>query len=130
MALKNLWGTIPAADKERTPYVVIAEQAALLGRLTNNVLEGRAERSVVGDTVLINLDIVAPFLGGYSYQILTLRHSLLRTYPVTMADILNTSPKKVLTEKGVEGRLRLLLSSPAVKRVIASLLAQSREKAP
>lgn len=127
MASKNLWGQLPAADNIRLPVVVLREQASVLTRLTQGVLEGSVLTSRDGDEFELELRIVAPALDNYQYTVLRVFHGV-HLYPVRVAppDTLRRDWIRCDSEESFEEILAHQLSSNRVKKVIASLLAQSR----
>lgn len=44
MPVKNLWGELPQAGEIRTPYMILREQAELLGEMTGDILQGRVRK--------------------------------------------------------------------------------------
>jgi hypothetical protein len=127
VATKNLWGDLPTGEDIRPPVLVLREQAGILGRATKGVLEGLVTTSREDDDFELELRIVAPALDRYQYTVLRVYHGV-ELYPVRVAppEIPRHEWKRCDTEEAFEAALAKQLSSPRVKHVIASLIAQSK----
>jgi hypothetical protein len=129
-ALQNLWPTDLAPTVERTPLTILKEQAAQLGTMTKNLLEGRVETATTGSGRAVRFshafNIAAPSL-GYTYQLLILQHSL-ELYPISVAFYGSTSapPKgqRLASEAEFLDYLRKVFASDETRRIIGALLAQ------
>lgn len=116
----DFWGEIAPAQV-RTPVSILREQAALLGRKTNNTLEAKVSTTVSEASLFVhNFDLVVPALDGYTYRLFRLYHGA-DIYPVRTDD---TPQKRLENEYEFSEWLRERLSSPETKRIIANLLAQ------
>lgn len=126
--MKNLWGEIPVSETLRTPLAVLKEQGELMTTMTDGLLEGRANVERSSDNSLIaNLDIVAPALGGYSYRVVRVIYPV-GIYPLIVQDMTTSGARYSCSdENGFLGTLESILSSQPVRTVIRGLLAQSRE---
>ncbi len=122
---ENLWGDLPGAEDVKTPLAFLREQAEQLSSLSTGVLEGTVKSSTdfLG-RFLHELSIVVPALGGYRYSVVTVRHDL-ELYPLTV--IREGDEIRAEDADDYVDILRTVLSSDAVRRVIAALLAQSNE---
>lgn len=82
---ENLWGDFSQVPIERTPVVVLREQAELLSAATGEILNGSVLRasSEGGSSFGSSLYIVAPALGNYRYYILRILYGP-EPYPVSM----------------------------------------------
>ncbi len=121
---KDLWGEIPSYETIRTPYTILKEQASLLTQKTNGLLIGEVSRDQARNTqqFATTLWIKAPSLNNYIYSIVSVKHSI-QLYPVYI--IAETNPQiNCSSEEEFEQALGKILSSPEVKRVISSLLAE------
>src|ERR1700681_3385891 len=76
MTPKNLWGQLPPTEEIRTPTQIIKEQASALADLTRGTLQGSVSVRATSDQFVINLDIVAPAIDNYTYNVLEALHSL------------------------------------------------------
>jgi len=126
MSEKNLWGSIPKIDV-KPPVVILREQAAMLGQMTDNVLEGRVRQVMAapGQDLSYILDIIAPALDRYYYSVLQVDHKVAPFYPLQVT--LQISDKTFVGRDEAEfvDILSRFLSSEQVQQVIASLLVQS-----
>jgi len=127
---ENFWGEIPKVDKARTPLSILKEQAAMLGQLSNRLLEGDVTlESNSPSKIDAFLSIVAPSLGGYSIDIIEITYDI-EIYPLRLIKLLEGSLEEgyeyiiVRNEEEFIGSLKAILSSDKVKRIISSLLIQ------
>ena len=133
---RNLWGELLPPDTSPPPSHILAEQAALLGQLTNNVLEGRVKVAEKWDEfgrktrkcVEAQLRIVVPVLSNYSVSILTVRYNPLEYYPVEIIDDApqahNEPPQNpfmAATEEEFQDRLGAILGGERVQSIISKL---------
>ncbi len=130
MTVKDLWGELPTQDLVRDPYTILREQAALLGKKTENLLEGRVRRRRrQSGGFMLYLDIVVPTLDNYSYTVLTVTHGL-ELYPVKMKDQGYTTEaelKEYKDENQFVEALGEILISNQVRKVITNLLSYVKE---
>ncbi len=127
MATKNLWGPLPESVEVRTPTQILKEQAAALENMTRGGLQGRVRVGTEPDgNFVLDLDIVAPALGNYSYNVFRASHGI-SIYPVTITPS-GKSYRWVECpdEESFEKALGERLASEDVRRAIATLIAQSR----
>jgi hypothetical protein len=122
-ATKNLWGSIPAVAKTKTPLTVLREQGRILEKETGGRLVGivTTRTSSQGDMVH-NFYIQAPLLGDYSHLLLSVLHGA-KMFPLTVQ--FEGRKPSVKTMGAFENLLGLILKKPSTKEVINSLLAQS-----
>ncbi len=129
MNAHNLWGTLPGTDEIKPPAAILREQATRLSDLTNHVLEGRVRTIREGEHIVNFLDIVAPALQGYTFTVLEIKHGI-EFYPLWYKSITaNGSPasyQECQTEEAFLANLKAILSSHEIRKVITSLLAQSK----
>ncbi|MCH7859968.1 MAG: hypothetical protein IID14_09790 [Candidatus Marinimicrobia bacterium] len=129
MAGENLWGELPAVETERTPLVILREQCAILGELTENVLEGRVRKIWKGNRFHLIMEIVAPALDNYVYTVLRVDHGI-QMYPLEIVrlnleldEIGRGNPAQhCKNEAEYINVLRENLSSDTVRRVIMGLI--------
>ena len=138
---KSLWGNLPLDDMIRTPVIILREQATILTKLTNGLLEGvvtvrTASEQLFGSKPLKEfsgtLGIVAAALDGYMLLVLKVEYDL-AIYPVTTIDLLGGGAweqKICHNEEELMTALGEILSSERVSKSISLLLAQSRSTAP
>jgi hypothetical protein len=125
-AAVDFWPDI-SASKPRTPLSLMKQQAALLGKHTNNLLEAEVETTSSGDKLFHRFIIVAPSL-DYRYQLFGVTHGV-TLYPV---QVLSAPPSGTIVPiGGIEDEgmfvnwLKAVLSSEETKRILGSLLAQA-----
>lgn len=125
MAERNMWGDFKDLEKIKTPTVYLREQADVLSKNTNSVLMGGVTTEVSpSGRFRVDLDIVAPALNNYRYTVVTIRHSL-KIYPLQLTDTTNNLAFECKDEEQLLSKLESILSSPSIKRVISTLIAQS-----
>lgn len=129
MTVENLWGEFPAVETERTPLVILREQCTILGKLTDNVLEGRIRKIWKGNRFHLVMEIVAPALDNYVYTVLRVDHGI-QMYPLEIVrlnleldEIGRGNPvQHCKNEAEYVKILRENLSSDTVRRVIMGLI--------
>ena len=128
MATESLWGNLEDLDTARTPAMILQEQAGLLGKLTNEVLEGRVGRELISDSnrMIVSLYVVAPALQRYNIKIIGLDYSYATVYPVIVSNSIEGGRKQAHNESELVSILKDMLSSQRVKNVITTLIAESR----
>lgn len=122
---ENLWGELPVDAEARTPAQILQEQASHLERMTRGVLEGRIRTRRYSGVLQTEFVLVAPALDGYTYTLLVATHDV-QPYPVSVHDFVNDVVARCEDEERFTETLRGILSSEAVRKVVASLLSQSR----
>jgi hypothetical protein len=123
--IPDLWPQIEQSQVV-PPVAVLREQAALLGKKTNHLLEGRVVTRTTGSGGFVHsFYIVAPTLDDYTYKLFEIEHGA-NQYPV---DAPRPEPPVYLkvalaSEQELLDYIREILSSDRTKRVVGSLLAQ------
>ena len=129
MSTKNLWGNLTAEESVRTPTNVLKEQAAALTEMTNGILRGRVWVSSKGEAFNIGLSIVAPAITNYVFEVVDVEHDI-DIYPLTViAAGERDEPKEFIKcqdEEEFMAALGRILGSERIRRVISSLIAQSK----
>lgn len=128
MATQDLWGELSLEENIRTPLTVLREQAALLGEKTQHVLQGDVRISHYGvPDFEAEFLITAPALDNYSYRLFSIRYPL-TMYPLKIIETITgmLPPIEYPTEESFISALRLILSHAKVKKIISSLIAQSK----
>jgi hypothetical protein len=129
-ALENLWPDDFIMTEIRPPVVVLKEQAAFLGQMTKNIVVGevRTESSLNGG-FSHNLYLVAPAL-NYRYFLLKVTHGI-ELYPAMVVFIPEGGiDREVDSEEGLKSALRKVFAADKTKRVLNSLLSQSKSADP
>lgn len=125
MAERNMWGDFKDVEKIKTPAVYLREQADILSKNTNSVLMGEVTSEVSpSGRFRVELDIMVPTLNNYRYTVVTIRHGL-KIYPINITDNTNSLVFECKDEEQFLSKLEPILSSPGIKRVISTLIAQS-----
>lgn len=118
-AQTDFWGDI-APELVRTPVAIMKEQAALLGKKTQHVVEARVSTTVDDSRFVHRFRLVVPALEEYTYELFRVSHGV-DIYPVSEAHELN--PLK--DAEAFTNWLRHTLSSDKTKKIIGNLLAQA-----
>jgi hypothetical protein len=122
---KNLWGDLSQVETVRTPFVILQEQARILTRETKGALVGVVERLQRGQLSAMSLDILVPTLNNYRYSVVEMTYDSVQLYPLTI--LTGTQRDRICySEEEFELALSEILSSPQVKKVIATLLSDVR----
>jgi hypothetical protein len=118
MSTTDFWGVLPV-EPLRTPLTIMREQAALLGRRTNGVLEAEVQTSVDEQEFIHSFDLVVPSLQFYRYTLFRVRHGAM-IYPVRagVGDLQN--------ETAFTNWLKTILTSGKTQKIIANLLSQAK----
>lgn len=128
----DLWPDDIGYTKLKAPVTILMEQASLLGKKTQNLVEAKIGRDEAFEEFCYNFYLVAPALGNYRYKLFTIFHDI-QLYPVKInidSDILEeVSP-------GTEGQLsaeseddfldilRKIFGAEKTRSLIYALLAQ------
>jgi hypothetical protein len=136
----SLWPDDLASISVRTPVTILKEQAAALGKMTKNLIEGRVTVTPFGQIIVVYLDLVVPTLKNYTYRLLRVKHGSL-LYPVQVAAhsmpelreatdavtvaVSMMNAREARNEDEFLAVLREILTSEETKKVLAALLAQA-----
>jgi hypothetical protein len=127
----DLWPTIAEDSAIRPPFVVLKEQAALLGTKTKNIVEGRIRK-------IDPMELPDDDQFGFEFYIyapaMEYRFDLFRvTYGISMYPVrvwYAWSDKKASQacpdESSYIEMLRLIFTAPSTLKIVQALLAQSR----
>ena len=128
MTVKNLWGDFRDIETTRTPALILQEQAGLLAKLTNEVLEGEVSRRkhLQEENFYVTLEIIAPALARYRLQVLYLTYHYINVYPVIVRDSINDFEYETYNEDELMGALGRILSSNKVQNAIAAMISESQ----
>ena|SRR5579859_192160 len=123
----DFWPDIATSRPRVTPLSLLKQQAALLGKHTNNLLEGGVSSNVYNGRLLHRFFISVPTL-DYRYELFTISHDVVGLYPVKVdSSKFYYHGKSLVTldsEDAFVDWLKNVLSSDETKRVLGSLLAQ------
>jgi hypothetical protein len=123
--IPDLWPEIEQSQVV-PPVVILREQAALLGKKTNHLLEGRVVTSAATDKFYHSFRIVAPALDDYAYGLFSVWHDV-TLYPVLTNEADqrgNVRTVSLASEQELLDYIRRTLNSDHTKKVVGSLLAQ------
>lgn len=129
--MSDLWGDLPNTDDAKNPKQLLQEQAEKLAEKTGGVLRGSVGTSVEGNTIAMELDVVAPYINNYSVTVVRVTHNEL-IFPLYVHRQLYEDhdygePDECRTFAEFENSLKRILQSSKVRAVIESLLIQSKE---
>lgn len=143
---KNLWVKVEDAPEERTPEVILREQAEFLTKRHDPFLEARVNAfnafkrarridvSPYGNLFGCNLEIVAPRINYYTYEVLKVAFDPVLIYPVAVfSNILGDGENRLCAcdvEDEFMSVIGKILSSDKIAKVIEALLAQSKISRP
>lgn len=127
---EDLWPSandLVAEPADRAPLLLLREQAALLGEKTQNIVEANVSASpdADGSSLDIRLTVVAPALGGYEYVLLQAKQPV-DLYPISMD--FEDKHWTASDEKGLKQHLTSLFNSARTRKIISSLIAQSKNQ--
>lgn len=125
MSGSNLWGDLSTLKMIRTPKTILIEQADILNQATGGVIRAQIGTSQSGDTLNYSLMVVAPALNNYSYTITYITHDI-NIYPCKLYDPATSQWAVCQNEADLNQKLGALLGGEKTRRVIESLLSQSR----
>lgn len=125
----DFWPDISAARPRVTPLSLLKQQAALLGKKTNNLLEGDVSSSIYNERLVHRFLIGVPSL-DYRYELFVVSHDPVVLYPVKVVSgphktSYGKNPPTLDSEDAFLDWLKNVLSSDETKRVLGSLLAQT-----
>lgn len=128
MAEKNLWGDLSDIKGVITPADYLVEQANVLTAQTKGILLGTVETTrAYGASFRSTLSVVVPGLNDYQYDLLTMVYGI-SLYPVNIKDIVGQKDYKCESPELISDTLQMILSSPAVHKVLGALMAQTRAR--
>jgi hypothetical protein len=130
--IPDLWPDIEQSQVV-PPVAILREQAALLGKKTNHLLEGRVVSTNTGYGGFVHsFYIVAPTLDDYAYKLFEISHGV-DPYPVLVPALLHRGAlgqvvpvggPQLASEQELLDYIRRILNSDETMRVVGSLLAQ------
>lgn len=128
MSDNSLWGDLSDLALERTPFLVLQEQASFLQKATNEILVGKTRRAMTGvdRTVNASLQVVAPALQHYYVEILEMYYDASLLYPVRVKDAFSGQTRQVFSEDELKELLRDILTSDRVRTILANLITESQ----
>lgn len=119
---ENYWPTDFGVDTEITPLTVLKEQAANLGQMTKNLVEGVVQtRPEVNAEFRHSLYLSVPTLANYRYFLLSVTEEP-KGYPVRIFDGTSDTSYEVQDLDEFRERLKEILSSDRVRKLVRNLL--------
>lgn len=124
---KNLWGNLPSLANLNTPFTLLKQQAAMLGKMTDGLLVGDVLRDQRGQDFIARLRINVPALNSYIYNVVEVNYPA-ELYPLKVTDLTGDMGKAIpcASEEEFEQVLSDILSSESVRRVVTTLLVDLR----
>ena len=140
---RSLWPETIDLIEQVPPVSILKEQGAILGRSTKNLVEGRVRGGsspFAGSDFSYSFELVAPALDNYRYELLRISHGVefypLRLQSDPLLGFLEIrqlfDPNAASAEQTIENEeqflkaLKIIFSSEKARKVIGSLIAQSR----
>ncbi|MBS1917002.1 MAG: hypothetical protein JST87_12055 [Bacteroidetes bacterium] len=125
----NLWPSFENIPDIKTPKSVLLEQAMYLENASKNLLKvqiATGSRAASGkETIVYRFNIIAPFLGNYSFSLLTLEHDIF-LYPLLITCQLLNRSYNIQTEKDFFEILKTIFNDQKTIDTINNLLSQSK----
>ncbi|QQS37335.1 MAG: hypothetical protein IPM56_05100 [Ignavibacteriales bacterium] len=127
MSNDDLWGDLPEVEKIRTPLDILYDQADVISKKTNNLIEGRVAvrdgKSYLVDASLVLLSNIL----GYSATIVRITHNV-EMYPVTVLDRLSNVNYAAENENDFKEILKEIFNSDSVRKILIALLTQIKSR--
>lgn len=123
--MESLWPKLQRHDNAEAPVAILRQQAAALGKQTRNILEGYVRRTESPKPTILSFsfEVVAPGLGDYRVELLTVYHEVVPFYPVHVT--WNGARTPCTSEDEFKEKLRAIFNDSATQAVLQSLLDQS-----
>ena len=127
--MANFFDDVIEETSVKPPIAVLKELAQELAQKTQGLLVGKVEQSNLSNEFSLEFYITAPSLNNYSYEVFSVNHDL-DFYPLELTITATRLPdrsyavEKVENQEKFEEKLKIIFSSPEVKKVINGLLAQ------
>ncbi len=131
--MDDLWPEYLTVTEMKAPIAILREQASLLGKKTQNIVQAQTDRvDADSDVFYYVFHIVAPGLGNYRYRLFAIRHNI-DFYPVVfdigqdMKDEIYPDREKISagSEKEFLDILKKIFQSERTKQIIQALISQS-----
>jgi hypothetical protein len=121
----DLWPDFEDVPKIISPRAILAEQGNFLSEKTKNLLNASITSGMSGDGRILNrFKIVAPLLKNYSFSLFVIYHNALY-YPCELSH--NGTSYVIHNEEILKEKIKEIFNSEETKKVIVSLLGQSKE---
>jgi len=130
MTVKNLWKLPEDTPTERTPTVILSEQAPFLAKMTNELIRADVSRRITDNIVSVNLQIEAPALGSYRVYVLNVKHDFISPFPSRIRSSISGISENVESEDELLDVVKRILESEEMQEMLSSLLRESRMQSP
>ena len=130
MTVNNLWKLPENITSERTPTVILFEQAPFLAKMTNELIRAHVSRRILSNTVSVTLRIEAPALENYTVHVLNVQHDFLSPFPSRVRSSINGIRENVESEDELLDVVRNVLESEEMQNMLSSLLRESQLQSP
>lgn len=122
----NLWPKFSLDEVITSPKTILNEQAEFLAKGTKNLLTASIKIETFSDSSIVYFfEIVAPNLNNYKYTLFSLFQKDIFFYPCVL--IRNAERYTINDENHLIVSLKEVFSSELTKKIINSLIAQSKE---
>jgi hypothetical protein len=113
---------ISAWRRRSPPVTVLRQQAGRLGQRTKNFVEARVSTQVKSQGFQHSLHLLVPTLSNYRFELLSVHH-MPSIYPIKIFDMTNDQQSEANTLEEFKSKLKGILSSDRVKRIINNLMS-------
>jgi hypothetical protein len=116
----DLWPSDLVAEIPRTPMNILREQAAALGKRTNNIVQAKVKGYTDdANDFILEFNLFVPTLSNYKYTLFTIWHDE-ALYPV------HFQQQTFEGEEDLRKWLRETFRSARVVKIVRALVAQAR----
>jgi hypothetical protein len=123
--IPDLWPSDIGDVRVIAPATILRDQAARLGDKTGNLVIATVESSTEKPNFIHSFVISAPLLDGYTCRLLRVKHNL-HFYPLEIFTDVGTPNFRAGTQDDLLRALGEVFGSAPVKKLIGSLIVQSR----
>lgn len=130
MTVKNLWKLPENTTAERTPTVILSEQAPFLAKMTNELIRSNVSRRISRRTISVRLYVEAPALDYYTAQVLEVQHDFISPFPSHVRSSIDGTRENVESEDELLDVVKKILESEEMQDLLSSLLRESLMQSP
>jgi hypothetical protein len=123
--ITSLWPVDFGEIPELTPVAILRQQGAALGQQTQNIVVGRVYTHATADGFRQQFVLYCSPL-AYQIDLLFVDHGI-DLYPASIQVVGEKEPVVAANPDIFSDKLREVFSSPTTRKIIASLLAQSKQ---
>lgn len=121
----NLWPVDFGEPALLTPLAILRQQATALGAVTNNIVVGRVATRSQGEGFVHHFSLYCSPL-AYEANFLLVRHGI-DLYPANVQIFNDANGRTANDPDQLRAILKEMFANERTKKIIASLLAQSRQ---